>query len=331
MDPMNLSAPLGDARPLDMSEADFAEWLPNSKRGIGGSGAAALLGVNPYQTPLDVWNRIFGVGPEDDGNHHTLRGTALEDDAAAEFVRKFDRGPKPRKLVYPGGFAQHPRFPWLVGHPDGIVTCLSCRPDPGVWECKVPDSDNYRAWVETGMPPYYVVQGNHYANILDYHWGQFCVFDPLGWDMHVPEFVRDAPLVEQIEEVSWEFWQRHVLTRIPPDAIQPVATRVSVPTVGKTATVLRDPRHLRVLDQYIAAHEQRKLAERVEADLRAPLERLMTELETDFVIDGKGRKVYWREQRAMKIKADLVRSKLSPEQIESVTAEEISRPMKPYY
>lgn len=39
-----------------MTSAERLEWLKTRQTGIGGSDVAAILGLNRYRTPLDVYN-----------------------------------------------------------------------------------------------------------------------------------------------------------------------------------------------------------------------------------------------------------------------------------
>ena len=38
------------------------EWLDARRNGIGGSDVAAVLGANPWRTPLEVWLSKTGQG-----------------------------------------------------------------------------------------------------------------------------------------------------------------------------------------------------------------------------------------------------------------------------
>ena len=64
---------------------DRNEWLEYRKRGIGGSDAAAVAGLNPWKSPMAVWLEKTGrVEPEEPGEA-AYWGTVLEDVVAKEF------------------------------------------------------------------------------------------------------------------------------------------------------------------------------------------------------------------------------------------------------
>jgi putative phage-type endonuclease len=85
-------------------------------KGIGGSELAAILGLDPYRTPLDVWFEKTGRRPRFDGNEATFRGQVMEDAVGAFMERAL--GDQWKKL--PTGLHVHPDYPWMLGHPDRL-------------------------------------------------------------------------------------------------------------------------------------------------------------------------------------------------------------------
>lgn len=68
-----------------MTTTDRAAWLEERRKGIGGSDVAAVLGLNPYRTPLDLWEDKTGKAEELPQSESAYWGTALEDVVAHEF------------------------------------------------------------------------------------------------------------------------------------------------------------------------------------------------------------------------------------------------------
>lgn len=62
-----------------------AAWLEERRRGIGGSDVAAVLGLNPYKTPLDLWEDKTGKAEESHQSESAYWGSTLEDVVAKEF------------------------------------------------------------------------------------------------------------------------------------------------------------------------------------------------------------------------------------------------------
>lgn len=324
--PMDVSAPIGNVKPLEMGEEEFKAWLGTCRRGLGGSSMPALLGVSRWHTPLDVWRGFFGVAPVVPLTGPMERGLKLEPLAAEFYQHRTGR----RLEAYPGGYQRHPRWRWLVGHPDGVISPPAERTGRGVWECKIPNTEGYQDQLELGVEPEYVIQVNHYMNIMDLAWGQFTIFDPMGWTAHMPEFERDAPLIEQMEDAGHQFWTRHILTREPPEDAQAVFLRVAVPTVGQVATILRDPLHLKVLDQYVMAHKTAKLAEKALEAAKERMQTVMQQVESDFVVDRQGNKVYWRLEEREDVDLAKLREHY-PEVAAFCTRPSERRPLKVFY
>lgn len=47
-----------------MTNEQRTAWLESRRTGIGGSDVAAVLGLNPWKTPLDVWNDKLGISED---------------------------------------------------------------------------------------------------------------------------------------------------------------------------------------------------------------------------------------------------------------------------
>jgi putative phage-type endonuclease len=85
-------------------------------KGIGASELAAILGLDPYRTPLDVWMEKTGRKPQFMGNEATFRGNALEDAVGAYMQRELGEDWKQIK----GGQFVHPDFPVIRCNPDRL-------------------------------------------------------------------------------------------------------------------------------------------------------------------------------------------------------------------
>lgn len=68
-----------------MTNEQRAAWLKGRRTGIGGSDVAAVLGLNPWKTPLDVWNDKLGLSEDKEMSEPAYWGTVLEDTVAKEF------------------------------------------------------------------------------------------------------------------------------------------------------------------------------------------------------------------------------------------------------
>jgi len=97
-------------------------WLGVRKHGIGSSDAAAAVGLNPYQSALELWliktGRDAGL-PKPDFDDETSPmywATLLEPIVAAHYVRR--TGCKVRRV---NAVLQHPEYPWMLANIDREV------------------------------------------------------------------------------------------------------------------------------------------------------------------------------------------------------------------
>ena len=58
---------------------DRAEWLEYRKDGIGSSEVATILGLNPWETPYQLWRRKKGLDAPKDETFAMKAGHYLED------------------------------------------------------------------------------------------------------------------------------------------------------------------------------------------------------------------------------------------------------------
>lgn len=64
------------------------EWLQNRSKGIGASEAGTILGLNPFETPYQLWRRKKGIDPPKTENFAMVAGHILEDAVAQFFARE---------------------------------------------------------------------------------------------------------------------------------------------------------------------------------------------------------------------------------------------------
>lgn len=62
------------------------EWLAERRKGIGGSDAAAIIGMNHYVTPYMLWADKTGQLPEQEDNEAMRQGRDLEQYVADRFI-----------------------------------------------------------------------------------------------------------------------------------------------------------------------------------------------------------------------------------------------------
>jgi putative phage-type endonuclease len=196
----------------DLSRDD---WLTVRKRGIGSSDAGAAVGLNPYQSPLELWMIKTGRDgnfPKIDPNDETSPmywGTLLEPIVAAHYTRR--TGNRVRKI---NAVLQHPDTDkaWMLANIDREVVGAS---DVQILECKTAGEFGARLWRD-GVPEYVECQVQHQLAVTGKAAADVCVL-VCGQEIRIYRIDRDDILIARLIEMERRFW-RYVETDTPPPA-----------------------------------------------------------------------------------------------------------------
>lgn len=238
------------------------EWLQLRRRGIGGSEAAAVCGVNPYRSAMSVYLDKIGEAPaEEEASEKAYWGTTLEDIVATHYARVNDA--KIRRVNY---LLIDTERPYMIANIDREASAKGTRYG---YEGKTTDGRNAAAWENDSVPVQYQYQVQHYMSITGFPF--FDVACLIGGNRFVQRRVyRDPELIEQIREAETDFWLG-VETRTPPawdgsaDAWEVLKRLHPTAEAGKEIAL---PEELAdVLQRYQAAEEQRKYSASVTKSL----------------------------------------------------------------
>lgn len=130
------------------------EWLEMRKGKIGASDCPIIMGVSPWTTPYELWERKLGLREEQQENEAMRRGKELEPFARAEFNRLIDG------LVFPQ-IKIHPKYDWMMASLDGISDNGKC-----VVEIKCPANfKDHELALNGSVPPKYIPQLQHQMEV----------------------------------------------------------------------------------------------------------------------------------------------------------------------
>ena len=135
---------------------DRAAWLKLRNKGLGGSDAGIIVGVNPWKSPYQLWLEKTGqVEPENISEKEAVYwGTQLEDMVAREFTKRTG------KKVQRHGMLESVAYPFLLANVDRLVV----GEDAGL-ECKTTSAFKYKDWEGDNVPDSYYVQCQHYMMV----------------------------------------------------------------------------------------------------------------------------------------------------------------------
>jgi len=219
-------------------------------KGISGTLAAAVLGVNPWKSPLAAYNEIFGLSHEEE--REAMRwGSRLEPLIAREYQERTGA------ILWPHtDFGLDHRYPlrhreinWWTGTPDRLIihdpkylidpdldgeraraAMEEILADPAFWaqvergwEGKTAGPRMAQFWGEEDsdeIPEIYLIQSSWYLGLVRSYNPEITNWDVSvligGQQFRTYQVRYNEKLAQAMAARAAEFWQNHILTRTPP-------------------------------------------------------------------------------------------------------------------
>lgn len=265
-----------------------AEWLAARKNYIGGSDIAAILGVHPYKSAMDVWADKLNQAPPFEGNLRTRLGHQLEAFVADEFVAA--TGLDVRES---GSWLTDPQVKYFGGRVDRIV------PPANVVEIKTVGAHASHRW-EDGPPDEVVCQLQWYLMLTGGNTGYAVALHLGEGRLQIHEMGADADLIAEMREVGERFWAEHILTGIPPapDGSDATATliRSLLPTSRDELVIEATPELTDVVRDLESVTQQARAAYKRKAELEQRIQLAMGEAAV-MVVPGYEKPITWKRTR----------------------------------
>ena len=264
------------------------DWLAVRKTGIGSSDAAAAIGLNPYQSPLELWLVKTGrdgglpvVDPHDEESP-MYWGNILEPIVAAHYTRR--TGNRVRRI---NAVLQHPDpdKAWMLANIDREVIGV-----PEVLECKTAGINGARLWRD-GVPEYVQIQVQHQLAVTGKRAADVAVLLG-GQHLEIHRIERDEALIVRLIELERQFWHC-VETDTPPAAdgseSSDMALRCLYPQdQGHTIDFTHDVRLSATFADWLAIREVIAANETQEAKLKQTLQQAMGDASKAVFETGQG-------------------------------------------
>lgn len=229
-----------------MTNEQRAAWLEGRRTGIGGSDVAAILGLSPWRTPLDVYESKIKQTNDQEVSEAAYWGTTLEDVVAKEFAKR--TGVKIQRVNHQ--FSDG----WMIANIDrAIVNPLIAKsvrpienPTPHekelygdrpittdvALEAKTSNQFNADQWgpsqepeikegkvtTEHVIPMYYETQIQWYCGVLKLR-GMFLAVLIGGSDFRMYWIEARPDVFEVLKAKCENFWKEHVEKKVPPEPI----------------------------------------------------------------------------------------------------------------
>lgn len=194
-----------DTQPLTITAIEYdntEDWLDIRRQHITGTDVAALMGVSPYTTALDVYlNKTIGGGEIED-NDSMRFGRTFEAAILAELSHRIDR-----QIVTPQAVFRNEDYPRIAGTfdgavlPDGVPFSL----DVSTWEAGAEAKTSRRRW-DGEIPTHYLWQVQTYLLVSGLpRWHVIALVGVN--DFETFEVLPDPDMHAAIVQVTAAFWQ----------------------------------------------------------------------------------------------------------------------------
>lgn len=177
--------------------------------GIGGSDLGAICGFSKWANAVDIYHSKQELQEDVEENRYIEWGNRLEPvirEKASEVLGK--------EIIKPETFIRSQEHSFMIANLDGWI-----GDDRIVCEFKVADKWTEKLFGEPGsdfIPDVYLFQLAHYAIVMN---ASKCYLFVLigGNDFRHYTYERNPELEAQIIRIEKNFWENHVMKRIPPE------------------------------------------------------------------------------------------------------------------
>lgn len=197
--------------------ANHEEWKALRHQYIGGSDAAAVVGMNSWVSPYSLWAEKTGRLPGFDGNLATEVGTYLEEFVAQKFANETGKKVRRSNLSW-----FNDQYPFAIANIDREIV----GEDAGL-EIKTTDSLNMSKFKNGEYPGNYYCQCMHYMAVTGKKkWYLAVLIGNREFKWFTIE--RDEDEIKALMDAEEAFWE-HVKKDIPPmaDGAQATADTLS--------------------------------------------------------------------------------------------------------
>lgn len=179
---------------------DKEAWLKYRKRGIGGSDAGAVCGLNPYRTAIQVYYDKTTDEVEEIDNEAMRQGREFEDYVARRFTEA--TGKKVRRA---NAMFYDERNPFMLADVDRMVV----GENAGL-ECKTASPYMADKWQDGKIPMSYQIQCHHYMSVCNADAWYIAVLI-YGREFKYYRMERDEEMIADLIHIEQDFWENCVL------------------------------------------------------------------------------------------------------------------------
>lgn len=236
------------------------EWLKAREEGIGASEVASVVGLNPWETPYQLWRRKRGIDKPQEENFMMKAGHYLED-AVARFYQDESGNEIITSSATDFMFIDKAK-PFLRVSPDRTYWLQNMThndDNKGILECKTTQKSIDR----DDLPKHWFCQVQMLLGVSGYERGSLAWLSS-GREFDYTDIAFSPDFYGWLSEEVERFWVDNVVGGVEPDAINvsDVLTKYNRHIDGKLLEVgddiFKDYQDLKDLKKQIAALDERK-------------------------------------------------------------------------
>ncbi|MDE6566472.1 MAG: YqaJ viral recombinase family protein [Lachnospiraceae bacterium] len=183
------------------------EWLELRKRGIGGSDAGAVCGLNPYTTAMDVFVDKMQENTEEKPDNEAMKqGRDLEEYVARRFTETTGIKVRRSHAMY-----VNENYPFMIADVDRLIVGQNAG-----LESKTASPYTSDKWKDGQVPAHYLAQCYHYMAVLGAEAWYIAVVI-YGREFKFVKLERDEEIIQHLIQIEEQFWNHHVLAGIMPE------------------------------------------------------------------------------------------------------------------
>lgn len=189
-----------------MTPAQREQWLEERRKGIGSSDAAAIIGLDPYKSPLQVLFDKLGMMQEKEINEAMRFGIEAEQYVADRFTEATGK----ETVTFVNSISANPKYPFALASIDRFIPA-----EQTFVEIKTTSMWNLGKFKDGKYPANYYVQCVHQMAVLDVPYCYLAVYIPqveFKWF----KIERNMEEEEALMQAEKEFWENYVLKKVIP-------------------------------------------------------------------------------------------------------------------
>ena len=184
----------------DTKKLTHEEWVTLRKSGIGGSDAAAVIGMNPYSSAITVYANKKDLSKEIEDNEAMRQGRDFEAYAAMRYTEKTGKAVRNDNFMYCDD-----TYDFLIANIDRRIV----GENAGL-EIKTMSSFNGYNLEGNEIPPQYYVQCQHYIMVMGFDYMDLAVL-VYQKGLYVIRIDRNDDFIRDMRQSEVAFWTDSIL------------------------------------------------------------------------------------------------------------------------